>query len=140
MLGLITLMEISFKCLYTEYAHVRESIPTSLYGFPNTSSHSGTRGTFVHIYQLLVIPNLLNIIVLPTLETTVESIVILHCKTVFRHLCLQYYSIIFQEFLAFGISNIFSGAFSCFVATTALSRTAVQESTGGKTQVMTSPY
>ncbi|XP_059964207.1 pendrin isoform X1 [Mesoplodon densirostris] len=40
-----------------------------------------------------------------------------------------------QEFIAFGISNIFSGFFSCFVATTALSRTAVQESTGGKTQV-----
>ncbi|KAM6384982.1 LOW QUALITY PROTEIN: pendrin [Alca torda] len=39
-----------------------------------------------------------------------------------------------QEFIAFGFSNIFSGAFS-FVATTALSRTAVQESTGGKTQV-----
>ncbi|XP_070950787.1 pendrin isoform X2 [Macaca nemestrina] len=39
-----------------------------------------------------------------------------------------------QEFIAFGISNIFSGFFSCFVATTALSRTAVQESTGGKTQ------
>uniref|UniRef100_A0A8D2LYD4 Solute carrier family 26 member 4 n=1 Tax=Varanus komodoensis TaxID=61221 RepID=A0A8D2LYD4_VARKO len=41
-----------------------------------------------------------------------------------------------QEFIAFGICNIFSGAFSCFVATTALSRTAVQESTGGKTQVI----
>ncbi|XP_054844570.1 pendrin [Eublepharis macularius] len=40
-----------------------------------------------------------------------------------------------QEFIAFGVSNVFSGAFSCFVATTALSRTAVQESTGGKTQV-----
>ncbi|NXC13281.1 S26A4 protein, partial [Corythaeola cristata] len=40
-----------------------------------------------------------------------------------------------QEFIAFGLSNIFSGAFSCFVATTALSRTAVQESTGGKTQI-----
>ncbi|KAG8142634.1 hypothetical protein E2320_005841, partial [Naja naja] len=40
-----------------------------------------------------------------------------------------------QEFIAFGISNIFSGAFSCFAATTALSRTAVQESTGGKTQL-----
>ncbi|KAH0519622.1 Pendrin [Microtus ochrogaster] len=40
-----------------------------------------------------------------------------------------------QEFVAFGISNVFSGFFSCFVATTALSRTAVQESTGGKTQV-----
>ncbi|NXX21807.1 S26A4 protein, partial [Podargus strigoides] len=40
-----------------------------------------------------------------------------------------------QEFIAFGFSNIFSSAFSCFVATTALSRTAVQESTGGKTQV-----
>ncbi|XP_040268863.1 pendrin-like [Bufo bufo] len=40
-----------------------------------------------------------------------------------------------QEFIAFGISNLFSGAFSCFCATTALSRTAVQESTGGKTQI-----
>ncbi|XP_042324613.1 pendrin [Sceloporus undulatus] len=40
-----------------------------------------------------------------------------------------------QEFIAFGISNLFSGAFSCFAATTALSRTAVQESTGGKTQI-----
>ncbi|XP_065260816.1 pendrin isoform X1 [Emys orbicularis] len=40
-----------------------------------------------------------------------------------------------QEFIAYGISNVFAGAFSCFVATTALSRTAVQESTGGKTQV-----
>eukprot|EP00079_Xenopus_tropicalis_P034035 XP_017947806.1 PREDICTED: pendrin-like [Xenopus tropicalis] len=40
-----------------------------------------------------------------------------------------------QEFVAFGISNIFSGVFSCFCATTALSRTAIQESTGGKTQI-----
>ncbi|XP_063783140.1 pendrin-like [Pseudophryne corroboree] len=40
-----------------------------------------------------------------------------------------------QEFIAFGISNIFSGFFSCFCATTALSRSAVQESTGGKTQI-----
>uniref|UniRef100_A0A8C4VJA5 SLC26A/SulP transporter domain-containing protein n=1 Tax=Gopherus evgoodei TaxID=1825980 RepID=A0A8C4VJA5_9SAUR len=39
-----------------------------------------------------------------------------------------------QELIAYGISNVFAGAFSCFVATTALSRTAVQESTGGKTQ------
>ncbi|XP_072530074.1 pendrin-like [Salminus brasiliensis] len=40
-----------------------------------------------------------------------------------------------QELIAFGISNIFCGCFSGFVATTALSRTAIQESTGGKTQV-----
>ncbi|XP_066448028.1 pendrin-like isoform X4 [Eleutherodactylus coqui] len=40
-----------------------------------------------------------------------------------------------QEFIAFGVSNIFSSCFSCFCATTALSRTAVQESTGGKTQI-----
>ncbi|XP_063304162.1 pendrin-like isoform X2 [Pelobates fuscus] len=40
-----------------------------------------------------------------------------------------------QEFIAFGISNIFGGVFSCVCATTALSRTAVQESTGGKTQI-----
>ncbi|KAF7693968.1 pendrin-like [Silurus meridionalis] len=40
-----------------------------------------------------------------------------------------------QELLAFGVSNIFCGAFGGFVATTALSRTAIQESTGGKTQV-----
>ncbi|XP_016311060.1 pendrin-like [Sinocyclocheilus anshuiensis] len=40
-----------------------------------------------------------------------------------------------QELIAFGISNIFGGCFSSFVASTALSRTAVQESTGGKSQV-----
>ncbi|XP_030622774.1 pendrin [Chanos chanos] len=40
-----------------------------------------------------------------------------------------------QELIAFGISNIFCGCFSSFIASTALSRTAVQESTGGKTQV-----
>ncbi|XP_051889351.1 pendrin-like isoform X2 [Pristis pectinata] len=40
-----------------------------------------------------------------------------------------------QEFIALGISNIFGGCFSSFLAGTALSRTAVQESTGGKTQI-----
>ncbi|KAK2832305.1 hypothetical protein Q7C36_015767 [Tachysurus vachellii] len=40
-----------------------------------------------------------------------------------------------QELIAFGFSNIFCGSFGGFVATTALSRTAIQESTGGKTQV-----
>ncbi|KAM9468051.1 pendrin [Clarias gariepinus] len=40
-----------------------------------------------------------------------------------------------QELIAFGISNIFCGSFSGFVATTALSRTAIVESTGGKTQI-----
>ncbi|KAM3587318.1 uncharacterized protein V6R79_001916 [Siganus canaliculatus] len=40
-----------------------------------------------------------------------------------------------QELIAFGISNIFGASFKSFVASTALSRTAVQESTGGKTQI-----
>ncbi|XP_016351423.1 pendrin-like [Sinocyclocheilus anshuiensis] len=40
-----------------------------------------------------------------------------------------------QELIAFGVSNIFGGCFSSFVASTALSRTAVQESTGGKSQI-----
>ncbi|KAJ8006968.1 hypothetical protein DPEC_G00112700 [Dallia pectoralis] len=40
-----------------------------------------------------------------------------------------------QELIAFGFSNMFCGCFSSFVASTALSRTAVQESTGGKSQV-----
>ncbi|XP_007065733.2 chloride anion exchanger [Chelonia mydas] len=40
-----------------------------------------------------------------------------------------------QELIAFGLSNIFSGAFSGFAASTSLSRSGVQESTGGKTQV-----
>ncbi|KAM4030985.1 pendrin-like [Anomaloglossus baeobatrachus] len=39
-----------------------------------------------------------------------------------------------QEFIAHGISNLFGGIFSCFCASTALSRTAIQEGTGGKTQ------
>lgn len=34
-----------------------------------------------------------------------------------------------------GLSNIFSGSFKGFAASTALSRSGVQESTGGKTQV-----
>ncbi|XP_048409654.1 chloride anion exchanger-like [Stegostoma tigrinum] len=40
-----------------------------------------------------------------------------------------------QELVAFGISNMFCGAFRGFAGSTALSRTAVQESTGGKTQL-----
>ncbi|XP_069764307.1 chloride anion exchanger-like isoform X2 [Narcine bancroftii] len=40
-----------------------------------------------------------------------------------------------QELVAFGISNMVCGAFRGFAASTSLSRTAVQESTGGKTQV-----
>ncbi|XP_060759518.1 solute carrier family 26 member 3, tandem duplicate 2 [Neoarius graeffei] len=40
-----------------------------------------------------------------------------------------------QELIAFGASNIFGGAFKSLAASTALSRTAVQESTGGKTQI-----
>uniref|UniRef100_A0A3Q3WKN2 STAS domain-containing protein n=1 Tax=Mola mola TaxID=94237 RepID=A0A3Q3WKN2_MOLML len=40
-----------------------------------------------------------------------------------------------QELIAFGVSNIFGASFKSFAASTALSRTAVQESSGGKTQV-----
>ncbi|XP_015746211.1 chloride anion exchanger [Python bivittatus] len=40
-----------------------------------------------------------------------------------------------QELIAFGIGNIFGGVFKGFAASTSLSRTGVQESTGGKTQV-----
>ncbi|XP_042560963.1 chloride anion exchanger-like isoform X1 [Clupea harengus] len=40
-----------------------------------------------------------------------------------------------QELVAFGASNIFGASFRSFVASTALSRSAVQESTGGKTQI-----
>ncbi|KAM9311737.1 pendrin-like [Gastrophryne carolinensis] len=40
-----------------------------------------------------------------------------------------------QELIAFGITNMFVGSFSCFVSCSALSRTAIQEATGGKTQI-----
>ncbi|KAI1888101.1 hypothetical protein AGOR_G00181580 [Albula goreensis] len=40
-----------------------------------------------------------------------------------------------QELIAFGVSNIFGATFRSFAASTALSRSAVQESTGGKTQI-----
>ncbi|XP_059182370.1 chloride anion exchanger-like [Centropristis striata] len=40
-----------------------------------------------------------------------------------------------QELIAFGVSNIFGASFRSFAASTALSRTAVQESSGGKTQL-----
>ena len=41
-----------------------------------------------------------------------------------------------QELIALGASNIFGGSFRGFAASTALSRSGVQESTGGKTQVL----
>ncbi|XP_044279208.1 chloride anion exchanger [Varanus komodoensis] len=40
-----------------------------------------------------------------------------------------------QELIAFGLSNIFCGIFKGFAASTSLSRSGVQESTGGKTQI-----
>ncbi|XP_010786567.1 chloride anion exchanger-like, partial [Notothenia coriiceps] len=40
-----------------------------------------------------------------------------------------------QELIAFGVSNMFGASFKSFAASTALSRTAVQESSGGKTQI-----
>uniref|UniRef100_A0A663EQA9 Solute carrier family 26 member 3 n=1 Tax=Aquila chrysaetos chrysaetos TaxID=223781 RepID=A0A663EQA9_AQUCH len=41
-----------------------------------------------------------------------------------------------QELIAFGLSNIVGGSFKGFASSTALSRSGVQESTGGKTQVI----
>uniref|UniRef100_A0A672NP69 Solute carrier family 26 member 3 n=1 Tax=Sinocyclocheilus grahami TaxID=75366 RepID=A0A672NP69_SINGR len=41
-----------------------------------------------------------------------------------------------QELIAFGVSNMFGASFRSFAASTALSRTAIQESTGGKTQMI----
>ncbi|XP_066128283.1 chloride anion exchanger isoform X1 [Saccopteryx bilineata] len=40
-----------------------------------------------------------------------------------------------QELIALGLSNIVTGSFRGFASSTALSRSAIQESTGGKTQV-----
>lgn len=40
-----------------------------------------------------------------------------------------------KELIALGVSNIFTGSFQGFAGSTALSRSGVQESTGGKTQV-----
>ncbi|XP_061053573.1 chloride anion exchanger [Eubalaena glacialis] len=40
-----------------------------------------------------------------------------------------------QELIALGVGNIFGGSFRGFAASTALSRSGVQESTGGKTQI-----
>ncbi|XP_063998558.1 chloride anion exchanger [Pogoniulus pusillus] len=40
-----------------------------------------------------------------------------------------------QELIAFGLGNIVGGSFKGFASSTALSRSAVQESTGGKTQI-----
>lgn len=45
------------------------------------------------------------------------------------------FSFLFQELIAFGLGNIVGGAFKGFASSTALSRSGVQESTGGKTQV-----
>lgn len=41
-----------------------------------------------------------------------------------------------QELVAIGVSNIFASFFSCFTACASLSRTFIQVSTGGRTQVV----
>ncbi|XP_073731067.1 solute carrier family 26 member 6 isoform X1 [Misgurnus anguillicaudatus] len=40
-----------------------------------------------------------------------------------------------QEFVALGLSNTIGGLFQCYAVTSSMSRSLVQESTGGKTQV-----
>lgn len=40
-----------------------------------------------------------------------------------------------QEFIAYGVSNIFGSFFSCYPAAASVSRSSVQESAGGKTQL-----
>uniref|UniRef100_A0A8C7LBB7 STAS domain-containing protein n=1 Tax=Oncorhynchus kisutch TaxID=8019 RepID=A0A8C7LBB7_ONCKI len=42
-----------------------------------------------------------------------------------------------QELIALGLSNTIGGVFQCFAISCSMSRTMVQESTGGKTQVQT---
>lgn len=42
-----------------------------------------------------------------------------------------------QELVALGLSNTVGGFFQCYSVTSSLSRSLVQESTGGKTQVNT---
>lgn len=44
---------------------------------------------------------------------------------------------LFQELMALGLGNIVGGFFQCYSVTASLSRTLVQESTGGQTQVKT---
>jgi len=41
-----------------------------------------------------------------------------------------------QELLAYGIANVTCSMLNCYVSTASLSRSLVQESSGGKTQVM----
>ena len=44
-------------------------------------------------------------------------------------------SLLIQELIALGLSNSVGGIFQCFAISCSMSRTMVQESTGGKTQV-----
>lgn len=43
---------------------------------------------------------------------------------------------IFQELLALGCANVFASFFACYPCSASLSRSLVQEKTGGKTQVI----
>lgn len=46
----------------------------------------------------------------------------------------------FQELVSLGLSNSIGGFFQCYPVTSSLSRSLVQESTGGKTQVKTNTW
>lgn len=50
------------------------------------------------------------------------------------------FSLCLQELVALGLSNTVGGFFQCYSVTSSLSRSLVQESTGGKTQVNRQRY
>lgn len=64
---------------------------------------------------------------------TTKAEICLQVVVKFKNIKLGFVSM--QELIAFGVSNMFGATFKSFAASTALSRTAVQESSGGKTQV-----
>ena len=56
------------------------------------------------------------------------------CTRVFCCSLIKHY-LNWQELLAHGISNVFGSFFSCFTSCASLSRSAVQDNQGGKTQI-----
>ena len=43
--------------------------------------------------------------------------------------------VVWQELIAYGISNVTGSFFSCFMSAASLSRSLIQEGVGGQTQV-----
>ncbi|GIY11704.1 prestin [Caerostris extrusa] len=111
--------------LVSKYMDLREDFDVDVVGLTPTGLKSPVIPPFELVPKVLTASMILSIIC----AATTLSMVIIYAK---KH---EYDVDTNQELVAYGVGGIFSSFFFCFPSCGSLSRTAMQESSGGKTQL-----